>query len=448
MEFSDVFDSNNGFDIIIGNPPYFRVTTASKLEQKVLGKLGILKDFHHGQGDIYYDFVVRSFELLREGGQLIFITSRYWLESTYANYMKKYLKERVEILKILDFRELLLFKGVDIHNSILYYEKTQPKKKGYEFEIFLFNEKNLRKEKNLEIPDDLDNVGFYNIKEWDANENWAFVPRKHKDFFLKIKNISTKLGDDYNCNQYSNCFRKKHKSIFIFENKIGDIPVKYLRNYLKMGDINKYSPNYNLTKYCLVVHNKQLDFKNEKLLDFFKKQNISYEDIIEIKEDSDKNIDKFEDLIYIGYRIPRIIYNFVYSNTKTWIDNTYFITLKKNTAFSLRYLVAVLNSDLYRYYIDIVGKKKENEIEIGSTFLKNLPLILRSSLLTSSKLNYIKVIDKLIVDINEREFYGEEIPEHVKKLNDLIFKLYDVDSEEQNLIKEYIKNIEQKFFNI
>ena len=446
MEFSEVFEKNNGFDIIIGNPPYFRITFAPKIEQKVIGKLGILKDYHHGQGDIYYDFIVRCFELLREKGQLIFITSRYWLEAAYANYLKKFFKQKVKILNLFDFREQLIFKGVDIHNSILHYEKKQPNKLGYDFGVYLFNEESFNKEKKLGVKDYLSYVGNYNINEWSENENWAFVPKRHRELFLKIKNIKTRLGDDYNCNQFTNSFRKKCKSILIFKNKPKDIPETFIRKYLKMGEVNKYSPDFEQIKFSLVIHNKQLDLKNKELRKFLSKSKILDKDLYEIKKSSEKNVDKFDDLIYIGYRIPRLSYNFTYVNDQTWIDNTYFITKKKMTGFSLEYLIAVLNSDLMRYYIDIVGKKKENEIEIGSNFLKNLPIILKRASLTKTQLNNIGDIENNVTKIIEEEKKGKDIREYEKILNNLIYCVYNINKEEQTLIGNYKNEMQLKLW--
>ncbi len=438
MEFSEVFEKKNGFDIVIGNPPYFRITFAPKLEQKIIGKLGILKNYHHGQGDIHYDFTVRSYELLRDGGYFMFITSRYWLESVYANYLKKFFKERVSLSKIIDFREQLLFKGVDIHNSILSYIKHQPLKNKSFFEVFLYEEKFSEGLKSLKLNENLEKAGEFNLENWKSNENWAFTPKIHKELFMKIKKIKTKLGDDYNCNQYTNSFRRKHKHVLIFDNKPKRISEEHLRKYRKMGEIKKFCVEPLINKYVVVIHNKEKCWNDSQFKKYLISKNISKADLIEIKKQSEKNIDKYDEIIYIGYRIPRITFNFTYVDDKTWVDNTYFITKKKATAFSLKFLIAVLNSDLMRYYIDIIGKKKEDEIEIGSTFLKNLPIILRRGSLNKFKMNQIDFIEKIVSDIIKLERVDEIIDVKFCQLNDLIYNLYDITEEEKILIKNYM----------
>jgi len=446
MEFSEVFENSNGFDIVIGNPPYFRITSAPKLEQKIIGKLGVLKNYHHGQGDIYYDFIVRSYELLRNGGYFIFITSRYWLESVYANYLKKFFKEKVKLSKIIDFREQLLFKGVDIHNSILTYLKQQPLKSDNFFDVYLFDENCTKELKSLNLDDYLEKTGEFNLSNWKNNENWAFTPKLYKELFMKIKKINTRLGDDYNCNQYTNSFRKKYKSILIFDSKPKHISEEYLRKYRKMGEVKRFSIESLIDRYVVVIHNKEKAWNDNQLKQYLISNKISKADLIEIKQESEKNVDNYDEIIYIGYRIPRLVFNFIYVDDNTWVDNTYFITKKKATAFSLKYLIAVLNSDLMRYYIDIIGKKKENEIEIGSTFLKNLPLILRRGSLNKHKINQVKEIEKQISDIMELENNDKNIDEKINQLNDLVYNLYDITVEEKILIDDYISKISSKLY--
>ena len=446
MEFSEVFENNNGFDIIIGNPPYYRITFASKFEQKIIGKLGILKDYHHGQGDIYYDFIVRSYEILREGGHFIFITSRYWLESAYANYLKKFIKNKVKLTKIIDFREQLIFKGVDIHNTILSYLKEKPEKTNRYFDANFFDEKIVGRIKSKNLKDHLEMVGSYNLNDWKINENWAFVTKEYKDLFMKIKKIKTHLGDDYKCNQYTNCFRKKHKPLLIFNEKPNNIPDKFLRKYRKMGEIKKFTVSSSVDKFVLVIHDEKKAMDDLALSRYLSSNKILKGEIFEIKDVSDKNIDKYNEVIYIGYRVPRLIYNFIYEDENTWVDNTYFITQKKSTSFSLMYLTGILNSELMRYYIDVVGKKKDFEIEIGSTFIHNLPVILKRASLSNKEIKIVNEIEKNSSSIVNFERKNRKIDVLIEDLNNLIYDLYKINENERILIKAYLSETYNKLY--
>ena len=83
--FSDVFnrdDDKNGFDIVIGNPPYIQL-------QNNGGELAKLYEDCHFQtfaktGDIYCLFYEKGWQLLRQQGHLCFITSNKWMRAGYG----------------------------------------------------------------------------------------------------------------------------------------------------------------------------------------------------------------------------------------------------------------------------------------------------------------------------------------------------------------------------
>ena len=158
---------------------------------------------------------------------------------------------------------------MDIHNSILSYAKHQPLKKQNCFEVYLFDDDFAGELKSLDLNDYLKKAGQFNLANWKDDENWAFTPKLHKKLFLKIKKIKTKLGDNYNCNQYSNSFRKKYKSILIFDDKPTQIPEEYLRKYRKMGEVRKFSVEPLSNKYIIVIHNKEKAWNDTKLKKFY-----------------------------------------------------------------------------------------------------------------------------------------------------------------------------------
>ncbi|MEJ2248620.1 MAG: Eco57I restriction-modification methylase domain-containing protein [Candidatus Lokiarchaeota archaeon] len=450
FEFPDVFINNNGFDVVIGNPPYFRITNAPKSEQKLIKNQGIFKTYHHGQGDIYYDFIVRSYELLRKEGYFTFIVSRYWLESAYANYLKKFFKEKINLLQVVDFRENIVFEGIGINNSIVSYKKELPNTSNQDFIVFIHQEDPnvLSQDRNpLEL---IEEVGYYNIENWDENENWTFVPKNEKDLFFKIKNTKSKIGDAFNSNQYNNSFYKPHKDYLTFKTFPNNIPKKYVRKYRKMGDINEFTVKEKNMNYVVVIHDKECAFHDSKLSDYFNEREIEEKDIIEIKDDSDKNIDKFDELIFIGYRIPRLKYNFVYDDQNIWVDNTYLISKKEDTSEnyinSLKYLVGILNSDMMRYYIDTVGKKKDEEIEIGSTFILNLPIKIKKENLSKDEKGYIEKIKDCVDEIIKLEKKNKTITNEKKELNHLVYNLYNLKEAEIEIIENYIEHTKTLLF--
>ncbi|MYK39825.1 MAG: hypothetical protein F4049_06350, partial [Gemmatimonadetes bacterium] len=96
-----MFGFDDGFDVVIGNPPYIQL-------QKNGGELGELyKDTGYETfartGDIYQLFYERGCRLLRAPqGLLAYITSNSWLKAEYGKALRRYLSEQHTPLRLLE----------------------------------------------------------------------------------------------------------------------------------------------------------------------------------------------------------------------------------------------------------------------------------------------------------------------------------------------------------
>ena len=90
-----MFGVNNGFDIIIGNPPYIQLQNAINSRQK-FGDLYIdcgFKTFSR-TGDIYCLFYERGCELLKANGILTYITSNKWMKAGYGAKLTEFFAKK------------------------------------------------------------------------------------------------------------------------------------------------------------------------------------------------------------------------------------------------------------------------------------------------------------------------------------------------------------------
>ena len=100
VEFAEVF-ARGGFDVVLANPPYIQL-------QKDGGKLGLLyRDVKYDTfvrtGDVYQLFYERGCQLLRSThGLLAYITSNSWLKAEYGKSLRRYLSEKHEPLALLE----------------------------------------------------------------------------------------------------------------------------------------------------------------------------------------------------------------------------------------------------------------------------------------------------------------------------------------------------------
>lgn len=87
------YDTDNKFDLIIGNPPYF-----------VMKKKDVPKSYHkyfNGRPNIFILFIIKSLELLNTNGILSFILPKSFLNCLYYDKTRNYLNE-FKILHIVE----------------------------------------------------------------------------------------------------------------------------------------------------------------------------------------------------------------------------------------------------------------------------------------------------------------------------------------------------------
>ena len=95
-----MFGIREGFDLVIGNPPYVQL-------QKNRGQLSRLYapcnfDTFVRTGDIYCLFYEKANQLSRDGGHVCFITSNKWMRAAYGKKLRDYLIRNTQPIKLLD----------------------------------------------------------------------------------------------------------------------------------------------------------------------------------------------------------------------------------------------------------------------------------------------------------------------------------------------------------
>ena len=119
--FSEVF-ADGGFDIVIGNPPYISLQN----EGGSVGKPYEKADFSSfdRRGDIYCLFYEKGMQLLSPGGTLCFITSNKWMRAAYGEKLRGFLAEHTNPCLLIDFSGNKIFENATVDVNILLLEKA------------------------------------------------------------------------------------------------------------------------------------------------------------------------------------------------------------------------------------------------------------------------------------------------------------------------------------
>ncbi|MCD6328008.1 N-6 DNA methylase [bacterium] len=111
------------FDMIIGNPPYLGFHHhSSEYRQRVLKDYSVF----NGKADIFYYFIERGLESLREGGVLGYVIPRYWLAADKASRLRSFIADEAEPLFLIDMDGMRVFERARIQVCLLILRKRRP----------------------------------------------------------------------------------------------------------------------------------------------------------------------------------------------------------------------------------------------------------------------------------------------------------------------------------
>jgi len=115
--FPATFDTEgSGFDVVIGNPPYVRVSNVEEAQRPYLYKT---YEVNH-RFDIYTAFIQRAYDLLSKTGVLGFIVPNKFFTSEYGIGLRQYLSSRHAVEEIVDFGDTQVFEGATTYTCLLF----------------------------------------------------------------------------------------------------------------------------------------------------------------------------------------------------------------------------------------------------------------------------------------------------------------------------------------
>lgn len=114
-----MFGIKDGFDIVIGNPPYISALDYSRFtSEEEKERLGKIYKSAKGAWDIYVLFFERGTSILKTGGTLSYITPNKYLSATYGKALRTLFVETVNIKEIVDLSHLSVFDSASVYPVI------------------------------------------------------------------------------------------------------------------------------------------------------------------------------------------------------------------------------------------------------------------------------------------------------------------------------------------
>ena len=109
-----MFGVTDGFDVVIGNPPYVRQEKIKELKPTLKDQY----DCYTGTADLYVYFYERGLQLLKTNGIHTFICSNSWLDVNYGAPLQKYLLDNTTNAVICHSEAEREFESADINTIV------------------------------------------------------------------------------------------------------------------------------------------------------------------------------------------------------------------------------------------------------------------------------------------------------------------------------------------
>lgn len=419
-----MFGVKDGFDIVIGNPPY---VDAKKL--KSLSSVLKLFTIYNGSADLYTYFIEIGIKSCKHNGIVTMITSNKWMRSEYGRNLRSFINKNT-LIQLLDFGTNRLFNAT-VDTDIIIIRKDIS---SYKPLIA-----------SMQECDAKDNIYYYlinNSVDVCLTDDAWLIKKGDKDLINeRLKNIKTHLSDLNvkiyrgiltGCNDAFHLTEEEKNFLITEDTKNSQIITPLIRGI----ETEKYAINRK-GLWLLNIHN---GLKGKMLpvdvSDYpsIKNHLDKYYDRLVQRDDKGKTPYNLRNCAYLNeLNHPKIIWQAVSKRVAFSYDQEGTLTCDVTTFFmtgkELKYILAILNSKLFEYsliniYLEGDTFKSKNKI------IQNFPIPQRDDVYSERIENLVdKVIEAKTKDCNSNTFSLEH------EIDRLVYQLYGLTDEEIAIVE-------------
>ncbi len=405
LYFSDVFQENGGFDIIIGNPPYDVIYSNEKPEECQSYKRIYMSAEYNP--NLFAIFIEKAVSLLKDYGVLSFIIPNTFINNKYLANLRKLILDKTVILQIYDLKKDI-FKSANVDTCIIIFKKESNEKVHLTNKLlFLIGEAESStiqiREKREVLQNTFLKSSYYSFNVV-VDQNFDVI----RDKIIKNTIELGKIAEVYRG------MVTRNNEECIFDNPKNS---KY-KPLLSGRDIGRYQLKFN---------NKYIYFDkssigggcwNEKV--YLAKEKILVQLI--------RNL-KLERRLVASYDAKQY---YVLQN----LNN---IIVDESFGYQTKYILGLINSKLINYWFG----KLFVDINIKRIYLKQIPIKTQK---TNQKeiVNLVDTLLKLNNEMDEIEDKNTERKEKLKteiknvdsEIDELVYKIYGITDAEKKIIEE------------
>jgi adenine-specific DNA-methyltransferase len=437
-EFTSIF-GNGGFDIVLGNPPYYNIQTlganseiASYIQKKY-------SSIWQDKSDILFYFLVKAMGISKDN--IGFILSNAFLFSDKAQKLRNAIIDDNRLAKIVNFEQFLVFKDASITSGVFIFRKEYDniqaavlKEKSYPIDY---------------VVDYMNNTLNYFSVSFTKNNVFALIDDEIKQLNIKVDAQHPLLQ---NICLVGKGMETAADEVFLFDKKPSGMPAKFFKNRVTGKNIERYiiKPDSDFILYFEDIDNfKDLPVSIQNHLSNNKKLLSNRADKKRRKTSLWWNYTFAMHKEY--YHLPKLFCSRrVFRNTFCYDDGFNYlgfsnmtVIFETNPAYSLKYILALLNSKLLTFRYRSIGKQTGGgSFEYFPNGVGKLPIPEADR---EKQDEFIVLVNKML-ELKQRE-YAEQNPQAKKiisrqidgvdnMINKSVYKLYNLNPKEIEIVEQ------------
>ncbi len=443
-----MFGLSEGFDVMIGNPPYIR-------GEKIPDKARLhpeFGDFYRGTADLYTYFFRKGLDLLGEAGLLCFITSNKFMRAAYGTPLRRTLLHEAPPRLIVDFGELPVFEaGVD--PAVFLVEKAGAHRKLKAAAI-------KTKEEIGDLRKALDQRAFSMPVSSLSPTVWTLVPPRVQRLLDKIKAGGTPLSDYLKAGINWGIKTGLNKAFVIDAGTRGELiaedpnSAELIKPWLRGKDVRRWRVNQSDLYVVAIASsaNTSWPWSSEATeadaASIFKttypsiyRHLFQFEDKLRKRQDRGKFFWELRSCAYYhAFEQPKIVYPEIGLRMRALFDRKGHLT--NNKCFIVpgggAYLLALLNSKLLDFYFRIsmpcLGDPfNGGRMEFRGVFMERAPV-------APAKQETREYLSRLAMKIQTAKEAdpSTDTPSLERQIDEIVYDLYGLDEKEIALIEKSV----------
>jgi hypothetical protein len=424
-----MFNVKEGFDIVIGNPPYVE-------HKKLKNTIALIKDsydVYSGTADLSVYFIEKGLKLCKAHGFMSYITTNKFFNTIYGKPVREYLL-KYQIKYLLDFEQVAVFENTLVSTTIIGIVKRPHSKDVFIFRKYYkmkHTEFISRFQTDIYLGFDSYNQSYLGSTEWSfANNDERIINEKIRLQGKLIKNIyGVKIfrGVTTGYNPAFLIDKINAKQLIKADNKNKHI----IKSILQGRNIKKWV--YKESHDYFLLTNYDTDIQKE--YPFIYNHLEKYIKELKTRTDQGKKWWNLRSCSYYKeFEKEKIIWGltadkwaFAYDNNKHYLpSNGYILT---SSEIPIKYILAILNSSLMKYYFGFIGVMTAGgAYTLKHGTIRELPI----KISTNMKI-FIDLVDKILNIKTEKS--KEDISVFERQIDNLVYRLYNLTYNEVKLIE-------------